>query len=164
MEQLAGGPEHQIRRYKGRPGAPRRRRLGLRLGGAAEHWGAFGTCTPAACEDHGWRELRREGELPPGRYAHSAIFDPKGRQMVVFGGQGGRETAPLFLASRSFQGETPRSLIYALIYKLRVLRGEDLRVGLSPPVCMSYVPFNKKRSKGRAPRLGRKKKEVQFPR
>ncbi|CAE7232433.1 GPA3 [Symbiodinium natans] len=40
-------------------------------------------------EDQQWRELRREGELPPGRELHSAIFDPKGRQMVVFGGRGG---------------------------------------------------------------------------
>ncbi len=40
-------------------------------------------------ETPGWAELAPEGGPPSGRYFHSAIFDPSGERMAVFGGYSG---------------------------------------------------------------------------
>lgn len=47
-------------------------------------------------KDHGaWLELLPQGELPPGRVAHTAIYDTLRRRMVIFGGMGNATRARL---------------------------------------------------------------------
>jgi N-acetylneuraminic acid mutarotase len=44
-----------------------------------------------------WVELDREGAEPPPRFRHSAVWDPGGERMLLFGGYGGAEAPGRYL-------------------------------------------------------------------
>jgi hypothetical protein len=40
-------------------------------------------------DDPAWEQVQPGGPLPPPRFGHNAVFDPRERRMVIFGGQAG---------------------------------------------------------------------------